>query len=283
MKSSFCGWYYKVESEKCSLALIPAVHQSEEETSASLQILWNGKSGVIPMSASQAAVTWANPRAVLEKNLFCPRGMLLSIQTSQWDIQGKLRFGPLQPLRVPVMGPFEFMPFLECSHRIGSMKHQVNGTLRVNGQCVQLKNARGYIEGDRGRSFPREYAWSQCLFAEGSLMMAVARVPLGSVAFPGVIALVCLRGREYRFASYLGARIVGVHKGKVLIRQGQFTLSAERLGQSGQPLQAPVCGAMKRTIHENLCCPVRYCLRKDGHVLWQLETDRASFEMEYPE
>lgn len=282
MEPSFCGWYFKVQSSECSLALIPAVHGSAEESAASLQILWREQSGVVPIPAVRAAVNWASPRVMLGENLFCPHGVALSVRNARWNIQGVLRFGPLKPLHIPIMGPFELMPFMECSHRIASMKHRVDGTLFINGKFVRFENAEGYIEGDKGCSFPREYAWSQCFFPEGSLMLAVARVPVGPIAFSGVIALLQVRGREYRFASYLGARLVSVRAGRVEIRQGCLVLIAERLGQAGQPLNAPVCGRMTRTIRENLCCHVRYQLRKDGFILWELETDQASFELEYP-
>lgn len=282
MEPSFCGWYFKVQSSECSLALIPAVHGSAEESAASLQILWGEQSGVVPIPAVRAAVNWASPRVMLGENLFCPHGVALSVRNARWNIQGVLRFGPLKPLHIPIMGPFELVPFMECSHRIASMKHRVDGILLVNGKCVRFENAEGYIEGDKGRSFPREYAWSQCFFPEGSLMLAAARVPAGPIAFSGVIALLQVWGREYRFASYLGARLVSVRAGRVEIRQGCLVLIAERLGQAGQPLNAPVCGRMTRTIRENLCCHVRYQLRKDGFILWELEADRASFELEYP-
>lgn len=282
MKPSFCGWYFKVQLSECSIALIPAVHGAAEKSAASLQILWGEQSGAIPMLAARTAVNWGRPRAILGESLFCPHGVVLSVRNAGWNIQGTLRFGPLQPLRMPIMGPFELMPFMECSHRIASMKHRVDGTLIVNGKCVRFENAEGYIEGDRGCSFPREYAWSQCLFPEGALMMAVARVPVGPVAFSGVIALLRIRGREYRFASYLGARLVSAGADRVEIRQGKLVLTAERMSRAGQPLNAPFCGTMTRTIHENLCCPVRYRLRKDGLILWELETNRASFELEYP-
>ena len=282
MESLFCGWYFKVQARECSLALIPAVHRSAGKNTASLQILWGGQSGVIPMPAARSAVSWATPRAILGENLFCSHGIALSVRNDCWNIQGTLRFGPLRSLKMPIMGPFELIPFMECSHRVASMKHRVDGMLLVNGQSIRFKSAEGYIEGDRGRSFPREYAWSQCLFSEGSVMLAAARVPVGPCAFSGVIALLHIRSREYRFASYLGARLVSAQADRIEIRQGNLVLTAERLDQEGQPLNAPVCGAMVRTIHENLCCHVRYQMRRDGLVLWELETDRASFELEYP-
>lgn len=153
MKTSFCGWYFKVQSEEYSLALIPAVHCSTMENTASLQILWDGKSGVIPMPACRSAMGWTKPRAILGDNLFCPHGVVLSVRDDHWSIRGMLRFGPLRPLRVPIMGPFALLPFLECSHRIGSMRHRVDGVLLVNGRRVRFENAEGYLEGDRGGLF----------------------------------------------------------------------------------------------------------------------------------
>lgn len=155
MKPSFCGWYFKMQSGEQSLALIPAVHRTKTENTASLQILWDGRSGVIPMPAARAAICWASPRAILQDNLFCPQGIALSAQSDDWSIQGTLRFGPLHPLEIPIMGPFALMPFMECSHRIASMKHRVDGTLLVNGERIRFENAEGYIEGDRGHSFLR--------------------------------------------------------------------------------------------------------------------------------
>lgn len=104
MKPSFCGWYFKVQSSECSIALIPAVHGSAEKSSASLQILWCEQSGAIPMPAARTAVNWGSPRAILGESLFCPHGVVLSVRNASWNIQGTLRFGPLQPLRMPIMG-----------------------------------------------------------------------------------------------------------------------------------------------------------------------------------
>lgn len=49
---------------------------------------------------------------------------------------------------------------------------------RVNGREYSFRSAWGYWEGDRGRSFPREYVWTQCCFRGGSLMLSVADIPL---------------------------------------------------------------------------------------------------------
>ena len=180
------------------------------------------------------------------------------------------------------MGPLCAVPFLQCRHRVASMAHGLSGRLEVNGRAFGFDGGRGYIEGDRGRSFPSGYLWTQCLFAGGSLMLAVADVPLGPAAFRGVIALVRLEGREWRLASYLGARVTALGGGGATVRQGDLCLTARRLGGPGRALRAPAAGAMERTVRENPACPAYYRLTKGGRVLLELAADNASFEYEWP-
>lgn len=76
------------------------------------------------------------------------------------------------------MGPFQFVPFMQCRHSVFSMKHQVNEQITINGQIYKFKNGIGYMEGDRGYSFPKQYIWMQCCFNDGSLMLSVADIIL---------------------------------------------------------------------------------------------------------
>ena len=147
----------------------------------------------------------ARPRAVLGQNIFCEKGLRLAVDEPGLRAAGEMRFGPLSPPAYDVMGPFCAVPFMQCRHRVASVAHSLSGRLEVNGRVFDFDGGRGYIEGDRGRSFPAGYLWTQCLFEGGSLMLAVADVPLGPATFRGVIALVRLEGREWRLASYLGA------------------------------------------------------------------------------
>lgn len=202
----FCGWYFKCQGPGGSLALIPAVHAG----GGSLQLITEGESRNVPFAAGQCAVSAARPRAALGQNLFCERGLRLAVDAPGLAASGEVRFGPLSPPVWDVMGPFCAVPFLQCRHRVASMAHPLAGRLVVNGRAFDFDGGRGYIEGDRGRSFPSGYLWTQCLFEGGSLMLAAAQVPLGPAAFRGVIALVRLEGTEWRLASYLGARVTAL-------------------------------------------------------------------------
>lgn len=59
---------------------------------------------------------------------------------------GNVWFGPPSPIRYDIMGPFAWVPFLECRHRIFSMRHRVTGRLVINDTEYRFADAAGYIE-----------------------------------------------------------------------------------------------------------------------------------------
>ncbi len=101
------------------------------------------------------------------------------------------------------------------------------------------------------------------------------------IYFTGMIGVVLWRGKEYRIATYLGARVVRIENNMVRVIQGNLELDVRLLETSGRPLKAPVKGDMVRTIRESASCLAFYRFRKGGCTLFAFETDRASFEFEY--
>ena len=113
-------------------------------------------------------------------------------------------------------------------------------------------------------------------------MLAAAEIPLEPICFTGVIGVVQLKGREYRLATYLGARAEKLSGGEIVVRQGALTLTARLLERQAHPLAAPTGGAMTRTIRENVSCRAFYQLSRGGRPLLSLEAADAAFEFEYP-
>ena len=75
--------------------------------------------------------------------------MLLAIHTPELNINGKLHFGPIFPLKYDIMGPFALVPFMECRHSVWSMRHTVSGNVCVNGEsyippCIASLPGRPY-------------------------------------------------------------------------------------------------------------------------------------------
>jgi len=280
MNGTFYGWYLKCQSDTQTLAVIPAVHQAGNKRTCSIQIITETDTWIIPFCGD----VFCKKRKYLRigNNQFSKQGIRLAMQTQEITLKGKLRFGPLLPLKYDIMGPFALVPFMECRHSVYSMQHLVNGTVSINGKKYLFENACGYWEGDRGCSFPKEYIWTQCCFPNGSLMLSVADIPIGRFHFTGIIGAIFWKGKEYRIATYLGARVAQIKNRRVKIVQGNLELEAWLLEENGHPLKAPKTGNMVRTIHESVAAKACYRFRKNGRTLFSFETNQASFEYEYP-
>ena len=263
MRKVFSGWYYKCQTAAQTLAVIPASH---------------GESRSIQLITDDGA--W-NFTENLDKCSFSDAGFTLDLNENGVCVKGQVTFSDLTPIKYDIMGPFQYVPFMQCRHSVASMRHRVNGTVTVNGTEYLFQNAWGYIEGDRGYSFPKEYVWTHTFFDGGSLMLSVADIPFGAFHFTGIISVLYWQGKEYRFATYLGARPVRIGQNEAVIRQGSYTLTARLIKKNALPLAAPVSGDMVRTIHESASCLAAYRLEKNGETLLEFETDRASFEFEY--
>lgn len=212
---------------------------------------------------------------------FCDLGLTMNIERSECSIQGNLVFGTFKHLRSDIMGPFRLISDMECAHGVISMAHRLEGILNINGECFDFSDGMGYIETDRGHSFPNAYLWTQCTWHEdqpASLMLSVATIPLAKTRFTGCICAVIHRGKEHRLATYCGARVEEWSRDGAVIRQGKYRLEVEVPGESSQPLRAPVSGSMQRTIRESLCTRARYRFWAGKELLFE-HTDRcASFE-----
>lgn len=282
-RSYFEGWYLKHQNQHGqTLALIPAFHiDSAGQRSVSLQVISNDGAWWLEYPEAQLQFSQQPFQVQLGQSVFSGQGIDLHIEQAGLSLHGTLSYGPFAALRSDIMGPFRFFAGMQCSHGVVSMGHSLRGTLGLNGKRLDFDHGIGYIETDRGRSFPSTYLWTQCVWdgpEGGSLMLATATIPLPVGGFTGCICSVFYRGREYRLATYRGAKIEKLSSSGAVIRQGKYRLEAELLSEQKHALRAPVEGRMERTIHESLCAEVCYRFRRGEDLLFQ-HTDRyASFE-----
>ena len=281
MRNYFWGWYIKCQNSNQTVAFIPAYHITNHEKSCSLQVITDEGSWYVGYPIGQFRMD--ENGVTIGPNVFAKQGIKLDIQRPELTVRGELTFGEFTPLAYDIMGPFKYIPFMQCRHSVFSMGHRVDGKLAINGEKVLFDKGVGYIEGDRGDSFPKEYLWTQCSFPEGGVMLSVGEIPFCGLHFTGVICAIQHRGREYRLATYLGAKAVRIQNGEVIIRQGPRTLTVRRLRDRGRPLAAPVGGDMKRTIRESSGCRVFYHFQERGRTLFRFISEAASFEYEYPQ
>lgn len=281
MGDYFCGWYLKCQNGIQTVALIPAYHITNGKRTCSVQVITDDRSWNVTLPYS--GFRKEDGGVVIGTNRFTREGITLDLHTPELTAVGNLTFGPFAPIGYDIMGPFKYVPFMECRHSVFSMKHTVSGRLEINGIVYVFENGIGYMEGDRGNSFPKEYVWTQCCFPEGSVMLSVADIPFCGFHFTGVIGVIHYRGKEYRIGTYLGARAVYLNDGEVIVKQGRKQLTVKRLEKKGHPLAAPMGGDMSRTIHETAACKAYFHYQEKGKTVFEFETDNAAFEYEYPQ
>lgn len=275
----FKGWYFKCTSENQTIAFIPSLHYYGGKKKILLQIITDNEAFSLPFSHMRYSEKILS--VIMGRNIFSEKGIKLDIETDKLTAKGVLRFGKLTPIRYDIMGPFKFVPFMQCRHSVYSMSHRVDGKITLNGKQYVFHNGPGYIEGDRGTSFPSRYIWTQCGFTNGSLMLSVADIPVLGFGFTGIIGIVMLNGTEHRITTYLGAKLKHIGDNTVVVLQGDYELTAKLIKKNSHPLSAPINGKMNRTIHESASCTAFYVFSYKGTVLCQFTSDRASFEFEY--
>lgn len=278
-RSYFEGWYLKHQSETQTVSLIPASHVDRAgRASASLQVITDSQTHSMHFPAHQFYADQSRFLVRLEDSVFSQRGCKLNIRTRDCTLQGTLRYGPFTPPAYDIMGPFAIVPFMECRHSVFSLYHRVNGEISINGEVFRFNNGSGYMEGDRGMSFPRRYLWTQCCWKRNSIMLSVADIPFCGCHFIGCIGFIYLNGQEHRLATYCGVRLLQIKSDSIVVRQGDITLKAELLESNSHPLRAPQSGGMTRTIHESASCRVRYTCLIGKKPILDFVSNRASFE-----
>lgn len=280
--SYFEGWYLKHQNSESTVALIPAFHVDEAgRRSASLQVITGEGSynACFPIRKFHACQNRFSLR--LGESAFSEHGCRLSLQTNSLRVEGALRYGAFTPPAGDIMGPFRFVPFMQCRHSVFSLSHTVSGRLSVNGKQYQFQNDIGYMEGDRGSSFPNRYLWTQCGWRGNCVMLSVADIPFGGTSFTGCIGVIYFGGREYRIATYCGVKLLHLGEKAVLLRQGELSLLVELLESSARPLRAPQLGGMTRTVHESAACLAHYRFKIGNQTQFDFTSDKASFESDW--
>lgn len=275
----FEGWYFKQQSKSGTLAFIPSLHaDGEGRFSASVQVITDTASYHTEFPSGAFAPGAGQLLLRVGDSVFTRSGCTLELQSDNLSLSGHLSFGSFSTPAGDIMGPFRYVPFLECRHSVLSMRHSVNGSVAVNGVLMEFDGGIGYLEGDRGTSFPRRYLWTQCLHEESSIMLSVAEIPLYGITFTGCVGFVFTGGREYRVATYRGVKLLQISDRTLVLRQGALTIRAEFLGGRFHPLRAPRQGIMARTIHESASCRVHFTCTLRNNVLLDFISEQASFE-----
>lgn len=281
-KNVFEGWYFKHQKGEQSLAFIPSVMVDQNgRGTAILQVLNNDQSWQFTYPLCEFNSEEEQLSVRMDNSVFTERGCTLNVKEEGITITGRIEYGPLLMLDKDIMGPFRFLPKMECSHGIISLFHTCKGTIDINGDTINLDDGLGYIEMDWGKSFPRDYVWTQCSWkdeTENSIVLAAARIPYLGLSFKGCIGCLLYNEKQVVLATYFGAKIMQLSEDIVVIRQKDLRLEVHCLKRRPVQLNAPDQGKLIHCIHESLSCTVHYRLFDKNECVLDKTMDSASFE-----
>ncbi len=289
----FEGWYHRHVSADSSLSLAVIVGVAlDPDPHAFIQLMAGPEHRVLKIRYPLESFHACRDRheVTLEGNTFSPEGMVLDIDRDGIRIYGSVRYTgqveyPVNFFSPGIMGPFSWVPFMECIHGVVSMDHSVDGTITWDDKLFKFDTGRGYIEKDRGQSMPREWIWLHANLFEkpgDSLMLSVAHIPWLGSSFIGHLGFLLHGGELWKIGTYAGTKVSGSVDGdelflKIRGRGKSLELRIESRGHGGG-LDAPVRGSMNREIVESSDAIVTAVLGERGQLLWEGQAGAMALE-----
>jgi hypothetical protein len=293
-KKYFEGWYYKIISanEEHAFAFIPGIAMDEKgKQHAFIQVL-DGKAQsaeylTFPAEAFKAATD--KFRITVGDNHFTRD----SIQLALSDYRGTLHFTNTVPwpnrwYSPGIMGPYTFVPFMECYHGIVSMDHKLEGSLHILGKNIDFSGGRGYIEKDWGHSFPSAYFWMQSNHfsrAGISFKASVAKIPWLRSSFVGFIAGLYFNGKLFEFTTYNGTKLLHSFadrdKVELLMENRHHRLQVLAYRDHATELTSPLAGFMDGRISESMTSEleIKLSVKSNGQILFHDTGQNAALEV----
>ncbi|HHT97199.1 MAG TPA: hypothetical protein GXZ90_04810 [Clostridiales bacterium] len=268
-RNYFEGWYFKIinKNKTNAFAIIPGVSydNNKKDNHAFIQVLdINNNVYYFRFDISDFKFNKKKFEVKIGDNYFSKNKVHLNLRNNKITISGSLRFNNIVELPksfyIPgIMGPFSYIPFMECYHAIVNIHHEIDGFIKVNEEKIFFNDGYGYIEKDWGKSFPKSWIWLQSNHFKNndvSVMFSVADIPFMGRTFKGFISFIRIKEIVYIFATYTNAKLqiynINTETPKILLIDKKYKLEIDINKISGGILKAPDKGLMKRNIKESL-------------------------------
>ncbi len=293
-KRYFEGWYYKVltADEKHAFAFIPGIAMDEKgNKQAFIQILDGKKQSAdyIKFTADKFYSCSDTFKTEIAGNLFQADKICLDLENARGELQFKQNVPwPSKWYSPGIMGPYAFVPFMECYHGILSMDHEIEGVLEINQHKIDFTGGRGYIEKDWGHSFPSAYFWMQCNhFSKTgiSFKASVAKIPWLGSSFVGFIAGLYFNNQLLQFTTYNGTKLVRSYADNNVIElqmeNKNYCLTIVAHRNDATELAAPILGFMDGRISESMSGTIEVKLfdLKNKEILFEDKGRNAALEV----
>lgn len=288
----FEGWYYKVTTPQVAFAIIIGIAKNTLDQHAFIQTIDTVTKQTHYYRYELCDVhIEENPFSIrIQDNCFTNNHIQLHVQDMFIDVSMDCFTALHSTLYAPtIMGPFAYYKHMQCVHSIISLQHQVKGTWIYNDKTIEISGV-GYIEKDRGVSFPKEYLWLQANTLNHScIFLSIAHIPIGKTSFTGCICVFMIDDKQYCFASYYGVRIKEMkieqcvtHKEvSIVLCQFAYRLQIKLIQNQAYPLLAPDSGVMEPKVFESLDGEVDVQLFHHNKLMYDTHFSQVGSEIRF--
>lgn len=292
-KNYFEGWYFKNTNKKSGISFIPGIHINEKEQKAFIQVITTISTYFIDYDIKDFKYNH-NPFYIkIGNNFFSKENIHIDIKdkTQNLTILGDIKYSKSininkNILNPNIMGPFSYIPFMECNHAIISMKAKANGTINIKNKKIKFKDDIAYIEKDWGSSFPKSYIWCQgnnFKSSNASFFLSIADIPFKILNFRGIICSLIINSKEYRFSTYNNSKIIEYevknNQINITLKKGKYNLNVKSNSDSGLKLVAPVKGKMEKEILETISANLTVTLKNDNKIIFKDTSTNCGLEI----
>lgn len=292
-KNYFEGWYFKNINYERGISFIPGINISDLGAKAFIQIITSNKSYFVNYNIKDFKFNY-NPFGIkIGNNSFSKQGININIEDKSQNLKiyGNIKYYNSKNINTSIfapniMGPFSYIPFMECNHAIISMQNTINGCININDETIQFNNNKGYIEKDWGCSFPKSYIWCQgnnFQKTNASFMFSVADIPLKLFTFKGLICVLLIDDKEFKFTTYNNAKLVEYEitddSFNVTFKRDLYIVNIKSKYNKGLKLAAPVKGKMTKDIFESICASVTVTLKKEKEIIFSDTSNMCGLEI----
>lgn len=297
-KGYFEGWYLKLidSARKSVFAIIPGVSigANKADSHAFVQLIdaVSGRTAYFRFAFEEFFADRRRFDVRIGNHRFWDGGVEADLRNETTQLSASLRFEDIEKypasfLHPGIMGPFSFVPGMECYHGIVNLRHTISGTMVYNANPLDMTGGEGYIEKDWGRSFPQSWIWMQANHFSAhnaSFMFSIARIPWLGTTFTGLICFLRTDRGFYRFATYNGSKVCELQMDgdriEAVLQSPTHTLVLSAAYARGGILKAPKNGLMLREIEESITAKVTVRLSdRRGNVVFYDESNQAGMEI----
>ena len=281
-KNYFEGWYFKNTNDEKGISFIPGINISKKNKNAFIQVITNQSTYFIDYNINDFKFDFKSFIIKIGNNVFSKEGIHIDIEDKIKNVKifGDIKYSNSKNINTNllnpnIMGPFSYIPFMECNHAILSMKNTTNGVININNNKIEFNNDIGYIEKDWGSSFPKSYIWCQgnnFQKSNASFMLSIANITFKIFNFTGIICDLIIDDNEFKFATYNNTKIekydIDNNHINITLKKGEYRLNIKSKYGTRLKLSAPVKGKMEKDIFESISESITVTLKKNNTIIF---------------